>query len=817
MKHLLIFCGLMISLSTFSQNFVELDINLPTMSDSSGSVEWGDYDADGDLDLLIAQKNNDTVKIFKNIGNDEFIDANVNIIEDGFVFSASWGFYNSDTLLDILVIKEDSAILYVNVDNMNFNRIQTNITGYISNRNFFVLSKWGDFDNDGDNDILLDCAIDSIIIYKCDAGNYSSIFSNSFDGEDLVRSKWGDFDNDGDLDLLTKTYYDGNRYLELYMYDNGNYQFVLRNQENGFYDWIDFDNDNDLDIIVLGYYYNHAKIINNNDNTFNNWDDTTGIFLYHSNRHNNFDIIDLNNDGWDDFVIPGYKFTNASPKIFINNKDQTFKVIDTGIEAFTYIGSVKCGDYDSDGDIDFLYYGVSEDIENIRIIKNNYNNTMSLSQDSICNNEVLNIEFNSLNDNVLTNWNFDGGIIKSGINSGPYEILWNSIGEKEITLVYSYDSINWDTVISQIYVLSTPIATLPSDTIICSGESVQLHSIVSGDYPPFEYNWNNSATTSSIDVTPAENTYYSIDVTDHNGCHAYDTSIINIQAAYENEEICMVTVDSATKKNMVIWEKTPDQGTEAYYIYKESTVGGVYNLIGEEGFDTAGVFIDESSNPNQHFDRYKIQTKDTCGNLSELSDYHQSIYLSISQGLPGNYNLEWTPYVGFEYGTYKIYKGYTEDNFTLIQELANTHTSYTDTASGIAYYQVEVERSSPCITDTKKSFSYRSRISSSSNVEDTKRFLNVKPSEVLTNLQIYPVPFKDELTINYTLKNASELKIGLYNSIGIEIAEIANEYTLEGHHTKSMSKQISSISDGIYFLKIEVNDNIMIYKIVKTN
>ena len=66
-------------------------------------------------------------------------------------------------------------------------------------------SSWGDYDNDGDLDIFLRGKYDSdnymSTIYRNDSGVFSQI--NIGTPASYIRSAaWGDYDNDGDLDLL---------------------------------------------------------------------------------------------------------------------------------------------------------------------------------------------------------------------------------------------------------------------------------------------------------------------------------------------------------------------------------------------------------------------------------------------------------------------------------------------------------------------------------------------------------------------------------------------------------------------------------------
>lgn len=65
-------------------------------------------------------------------------------------------------------------------------------------------------------------------------------------------------------------------------------------------------------------------------------------------------------------------------------------------------------------------------------------------------------------------------------------------------------------------------ADLGDDLTVCQGEPVTLTPAVEGGVPPYTYIWNTMETTSSITVTPQENTSYMVTVIDDNGNFVID-------------------------------------------------------------------------------------------------------------------------------------------------------------------------------------------------------------------------------------------------------------------------------------------------------
>lgn len=64
--------------------------------------------------------------------------------------------------------------------------------------------------------------------------------------------------------------------------------------------------------------------------------------------------------------------------------------------------------------------------------------------------------------------------------------------------------------------LSPLYVTIGEGITICQGESVTLTASVEGGEPPYFFLWNNLQTTQSIEVSPEENSTYSVLVTDNN-------------------------------------------------------------------------------------------------------------------------------------------------------------------------------------------------------------------------------------------------------------------------------------------------------------
>jgi predicted nucleotidyltransferase len=359
-------------------NFFSEQTGISLTGVSSSSVAWGDYDNDGDLDVLLSgySKNKSISKIYKNEGNSNFIEQTGISFTDVSSSSVAWGDYDNDGNLDILLTgyisfnKFVSKIYRNNGNNTFTEQTGISLTGVVEGS-----VAWGDYDNDGDLDILLTGGSTSDNISKIYKNNGDNTFAEqtgiSLTGVVFSSVAWGDYDNDGDLDVLL-TGSKGSAYISKIYKNNGNSTFTeqtgisLTGVEKGSVAWGDYDNDGDLDILLTGYIsFNKfvSKIYRNNGN--NTFTEQTGISLS-GVTDGSVAWGDCDNDGDLDILLTG----SYVSKIYRNNGNNTFTE-QTGISLSGVTdGSVAWGDYDNDGDLDILLTGESTSAKISKIYKN---------------------------------------------------------------------------------------------------------------------------------------------------------------------------------------------------------------------------------------------------------------------------------------------------------------------------------------------------------------------------------------------------------------------------------------------------------------
>ena len=185
--------------------FTDIDAPLPGIRYGT-AVAWGDYDNDGDLDLLITGESDQSelvARIYRNDGSGIFTDIEAGL-PGVWIASVAWGDYNNDGNLDILLTGwagvDRISRVYRNTGNDSFTDIHASLEGV-----YYGAAVWGDYDNDGDLDILITGkgANGGVTrLYRNDAADTFSDIHAPFPPLDESAAAWGDYDNDGDLDVI---------------------------------------------------------------------------------------------------------------------------------------------------------------------------------------------------------------------------------------------------------------------------------------------------------------------------------------------------------------------------------------------------------------------------------------------------------------------------------------------------------------------------------------------------------------------------------------------------------------------------------------
>ena len=298
-----------------------------------------------------------------------------------------------------------------------------------------------------------------------------------------------------------------------------------------------------------------------------------------------------------------------------------------------------------------------------------------------------------------------------------------------------------------------------------------------------------------------------IRISDSYAFSAIDTSAAFTILTYPETPVCMVSVDSLTNYNKIVWEKPVSDLITDFLIYKETNEANVYEIIDTVGYDEAPMVTDYGSNPSMRPYRYNIGFSDSENRVFPAGDYHQTIHLTISQGVGGNFNLIWTPYIGFDYASYNILRKTGSGSYDQIATLSSSFNTYTDfnAASNEVAYIVSINRPGGCNIGLRSS-GYSDVYS---NVASTGLVSVAEIKDV--NFNIYPVPANDRINIQFG-NNAK-------GSLSLTIADITGRIIYSTEFNDIRPGQIHSINstsyaEGMYVLNVISEGNRSTKKIV---
>ena len=89
------------------------------------------------------------------------------------------------------------------------------------------------------------------------------------------------------------------------------------------------------------------------------------------------------------------------------------------------------------------------------------------------------------------------------------------------------------------------------------------------------------------------------------------------------------------------------------------------------------------------------------------------------------------------------------------------------------------------------------------------------PSQISDLLQVYPNPFQTSTNISYTLNQASDVSLEVYDLLGKRIANLVNSTQSLGSHSIEFNPQeYFSANAGMYLLKIRMGENVAVKEMI---
>ncbi len=336
--------------------------------------------------------------------------------------------------------------------------------------------------------------------------------------------------------------------------------------------------------------------------------------------------------------------------------------------------------------------------------------------------------------------------------------------------------------------------------------------VISGGSEPIKHQWFKDGNLIADETLP-QLKLDSLSFTDEgtyvcriqNSCGSVQTSPITLFMA---PQICMVTVDTATGDNLVIWEKNSLAPILNYNIYRESIVAGQYEPIGQVPAGELSVFLDPGANPAIQAFTYKITATRPDGSQSDISlcKPHKTIHLLTSYNTEyETAQLSWDHYYGFVYGTFFIFRSTTEYGFSIIHQMASSTTAWTDIYADPDqeyYYRVAVEHLPACQpTGTGAKVGTGPYHHSLSNMDDNKlKLLSARGVKQPSGLVIHPNPVADRAVILFRNPGNEPYRLSIMDLSGKVVYRVDDIYTDQIEFTRG------DLPSGLYLVELRGPD-----------
>ncbi len=436
-------------------------------------------------------------------------------------------------------------------------------------------------------------------------------------------SLWTDFDNDGDLDLYIAKCRQGvgdptdARRINTLWVNDGNNNFTEDAETYGLKigwqswtsDFQDIDNDGDLDVFITNHDHASQLLENDGNGFFKDITENSGIT--DGGLPVQGVMRDFDNDGFVDLLIAG---GSGAESLYLNNGDKTFTKAENLFDS-NDMESYAIGDLNHDGFLD-IYAGYAIPFNQVN---NNIEDVLWMNEGNDNNFIAVDLIGNSSNRNAIGarveiygEWGIQIREVRAGESYGIANSFTQHFGLGQAEEV-SHVIVKWpsgkidvvfDPAINEFLTIEEsncePVEVAivaDGNTIICSGESVQLNAPVG-----YDYFWSNGETSQNITVSEAG--IYNVIIQDNNGCYGVSQQIEVIVDPDETPEVeiagdlefCQGGSVTLTSSDASAYEWSNGETTQSITVFETGSY--TVNILGMcDNFESAPVAVNVLAAP----------------------------------------------------------------------------------------------------------------------------------------------------------------------------------------------------------------------------
>lgn len=672
-----------------------------------------DFNHDGYMDFF-----SDGSYLFMNSGNDiDFTDIKAfnsynNITAD----------FNKDGFYDFigksyLGNNEYEYVIHLNNGDGSFRQCPIIVPEEIK-EDQIEISAVADMNNDGYPDLLIQKNDNTILILL---NNKNEDFKEvkeitlPMDLDGLEIGKIFDFDNNGYLDLSLLSRYNGSI---LYFYDDLQTKFINygdnRSDYNGIgidgsdkYIEIDVDRDGVPDFVESNqwasdqYYKNLSTVSNTRPEAPSNirgtqtedfavikWDAAKDAETPYTLMRYNISVKKQGQTGEGAYIISPMNDLNADAAVitdFIYTNATTYSIPLSAMSTGTYEIQVQA----IDG------WNATSPFSEPYLLTVESNPQMRLPL-SVCAGTSAIVAYTGNASASGITWDWGGGKQIFYTDYGKeiqYEVVWDTEGKKQISAtsdgvtstaeIWVAPAINPEfSIPSQALLVAETPMTLPEGDYEYSWEVSKDGSNFKalGEYrvPPVRIVRNGNSNQAKATFMSTGNFVLRLSVSTPCGIATCDKSI-TVADELSRQEINLITVDPATGKYSISWQYPTaiPAFVSNVNIYKEGSKYNDFYLLATVPVSQTS-FVDMTSNPQVQASRYRLTLQTNYGAETTPGTPHQGVHVMINKGAGNGWNITWSQYEGAIIETYRILRGTTPNDLTVIAEVSGNATSYSD-------------------------------------------------------------------------------------------------------------------------------------------
>lgn len=348
--------------------------------------------------------------------------------------------------------------------------------------------------------------------------------------------------------------------------------------------------------------------------------------------------------------------------------------------------------------------------------------------------------------------------------------------------------------------------------------SIEISLVAASGEEIVDIQWSNGMTTENIYNVPSG--YYECVATQSDGCQSMFSWNLGT-LPLERPEICILTVDSLTTTNLIVWEKPVTNDIDHYRIYRETSQAGHFMLIDTVNYSSISVFNDVVASPKTKSWRYRISSVNQCGIESPPSDIHKTIHLVIQDLGTGEYKVAWDNYEGITYSEYDVLRYTEQTGWEVI--LANVpynalpYTMDQPTSTDGLDYMIEIDPGFQCTATFGKAQDYNSSRSNKARGEFNPGDGTGDPNNSIVELEsdafsalIYPNPTSGDFNIDVNMSVVSN------EELTIQILSMDGRLVYEGIINEGLNTiSLNNAQSGIYLVNLQKGNASQIGRIVK--